>query len=130
MPSESHDLPEQEISIKARSHALFVDPQPPDVGPPVKPFPVYLRETPAVPVSATIKAVLWIVGIIVVLFFVAAVWRLMIRHGPQRAPARARVAAKTAALLPSFSSQAQPTSSLIGVPPSTIFSGRPRGVVY
>jgi hypothetical protein len=100
MPSEPQSLPEQEISIKARSHELFVESQPVEVAPPVKPFPVYLRETPAVPISGTIKAVLWMVGIIVVLLFIAAVWRLMIRHGSARPPARARVAARTGAFQP------------------------------
>jgi hypothetical protein len=102
MPSEPQSLPEQEISIKARSHELFVESQPVEVAPPVKPFPVYLRETPAVPISGTIKAVLWMVGIIVALLFIAAVWRLMIRHGSARPPARAGVAARAGAFQPLF----------------------------
>ena len=51
MPSDSRNLPEQERSIKARSHELFVEPERTGTGKPVKPFPVYLRETPADPMS-------------------------------------------------------------------------------
>ncbi len=98
MPSEPRNMPEQERSIKARAHELFVEP--PQTGGQVKPFPVYLRETPAVPMSATIKALLWMVGIIVALLFIGAVWRLMVRHGPRRPGGPARRAADTRALLP------------------------------
>jgi hypothetical protein len=113
MPSESGNLPEQEISIKARAHELFVGSEPAGVAPPVKPFPVYLRETPAVPISGTIKAVLWMVGIIVALLFIAAVWRLMVRQGGrQRPPAAARSAARTEAFLPLFNRWAwEPTGA-------------------
>ncbi len=100
MPSESRDLPEQEISIKARAHELFHESGQVGPVPSTKPFAFYLRETPAVPISPTIKAVLWMAGIIVALLFIAAVWRLMVRHGPQRTPAPARRAAKTDAFLP------------------------------
>jgi hypothetical protein len=102
MPSESGNMPEQEISIKARARELFVESEPASAARPVKPFPVYLRETPAVPISGTIKAVLWMVGIIVALLFIAAVWRLMVRYGHQRPSAAARRAAKTEAFLPLF----------------------------
>jgi hypothetical protein len=95
MPPESHDVPEQEVSIKERAHQLFVPEASPERA--TKPFPVYLRETPAVPISATIKALLWMVGIIVGLLFIGAVWRLVIRHGPQRHAAPARRVAQTEA---------------------------------
>jgi hypothetical protein len=91
MASERQNMSEQEISIKAREHELYVK-NLPDSGP-VKPFPVYLRETPAEPFSLGTKAVLWMVGIVVSLLFLAAVWRV----STHRAPAsRARTAAKTA----------------------------------
>ena len=38
--------------------------------PPVKPFPIYLREAPANPLSSVVKVLLWIVGIAVLLLFV------------------------------------------------------------
>ena len=91
MPSEPHGLPEQEISIKSRAHELYVKP---NVGPaprPTKPFGVYLRETPAYPISSTVKAMLWFAGIIVGLLFLAAVWKLTIRYGPKRSVASAGV---------------------------------------
>jgi len=81
MPSESRNLPEQELSIKARSHELYF--QPPHQAT-TKPFPAYLRETPAAPLSTFTKVVLWIVGIIVALLFVAALWRAALGHGPRR----------------------------------------------
>jgi len=84
MPFESRNLPEQEQSIKARAHELYVEPERPASVKPVKPFPVYLRETPAVPLSTSTKVVLWIVAMIVALLFLAALWRVSIRHGPRR----------------------------------------------
>jgi hypothetical protein len=81
MPSESVNLPEQEQSIKARAGELYVEPQRPTVNKPAKPFLVYLRETPAVPFSAPTKVTLWVVGGIVALLFLAALWRVSLRRG-------------------------------------------------
>jgi len=87
MPSESRNIPEQEASIKSRAHELFVKPEADAATRATKPFPVYLRETPAFPMSSTVKAILWFAGIIVGLLFLAAVWKLSIRYGPrQQAP--------------------------------------------
>ena len=97
MPSESRNLPEQEHSIKARAHELYVDPRS-ESQKPVKPFPVFLRETPAVPLSAPTKVVLWIVGTIVALLFLAALWRVSTRHGP-RQRTRAAQPRATAAMI-------------------------------
>ena len=47
MASERQNMSEQEISIKAREHELYVERLPTQNSKPVKPFPVYLRETPA-----------------------------------------------------------------------------------
>jgi hypothetical protein len=81
MPSHPRNMPEQERSIKARSHELFVEPvQAAEANKPTKPFPVYLRETPAQPLSPLTKAVFWIVGIIVAGLFLAAVWRISHRQ--------------------------------------------------
>jgi hypothetical protein len=74
MPSEQQNMSEQDISIKEREHELYV-PALPD-GPPVKPFPVYLRETPGEPLSTVTKFVLLIAGIVVAVLFVAAVWKV------------------------------------------------------
>ena len=127
MPSESRNIPEQEASIKSRAHELFVKPQPDQAMRPTKPFPVYLRETPAFPMSSTVKAMLWFAGIIVGLLFLAAVWKLSVRHGPRQLAPDQRPAAKPTGIPKSL--QSYPTSSLIGLPPSTILIGRPRGVV-
>src|SRR5271157_1663231 len=68
MGSERRSMPEQELSIREREQELFVEPQDtPAAEPPVKPFPIYLRETPAHPMSTEVKVILWIVGI--------ALWR-------------------------------------------------------
>jgi len=81
MPSHPRNMPEQEHSIKARAHELFVEEVP--VAPPAvtKPFKVYLRETPAYPVSPAIKVTLWIVGLLVAGLFVSALWRVSHRPG-------------------------------------------------
>jgi hypothetical protein len=90
MPSDSRNLPEQEISIKSRAHEVFAKAKPENGRPPTKPFPFYLRETPASPMSGAVKATLWFAAIIVGLLFLAAVWKLTVRHGPKRvAPVRA-----------------------------------------
>jgi hypothetical protein len=76
MRSNQRDIPEQETSIKERERALYHDHGQPETDrPPLKPFPVYLRETPAMPLSPGVKLLLWAVGIIVVILFVAALWR-------------------------------------------------------
>jgi hypothetical protein len=88
MPSEPRHLSEQEYSIKQRAGELFVEPPPPAPSKAAKPFPVYLRETPAVPLSTFTQVVLWIVGVIVVLLFAAALWRAThLRHPPPPRPA-------------------------------------------
>jgi hypothetical protein len=84
MSPESRNLPEQEFSIKARAHEVFVEQPLTEVRKPVRPFPVILRETPAEPLSALAKALLLIAGVIVAVLFVAALWRIVNRHGPKR----------------------------------------------
>jgi hypothetical protein len=76
MPFERQNMSDQEISIKEREHELFVKPASATASRPVKPFPVYLRETPAEPLSPTTKAILWIVAIIVAMLFLAALWKI------------------------------------------------------
>ncbi len=82
-------MPEQELSIREREQALFVEGQEGNQnGPPVKPFPVYLQETPANPVASEVKVLLWIVGIVVFLLLCAALWRTQ-RPSRVRRPATA-----------------------------------------
>ena len=83
MPSESRNLPEQERSIKARSHELFVDQSPIEFARPTKSFPEYLRETPAEPMSAATKAILWLAAVVVGALFLAAIWRVTMRRSPR-----------------------------------------------
>jgi hypothetical protein len=88
MPSQPRNMPEQERSIKARSHELFVQPlQAAEGTRPTKPFPDYIRETPAHPMSSLTKSIFWLVGIVVVGLFLAAIWRITHHNRPQR-PAR------------------------------------------
>jgi len=89
MPSERRSMPEQELSIKEREQQLYDEPhEAPPVRPPAKPFPIYLRETPAVPMSSGVKATLWIVAIVVLLLLIAALWRTQHRTRIRRsAPA-------------------------------------------
>jgi hypothetical protein len=95
MPFESRDLPEQEISIKARAREVYEDEPARETRKLVRPFPVVLRETPAEPLSGATKAVLWIVGAIVAVLFIAAIWRVTTRHGPKPQTRPAPRAAKT-----------------------------------
>jgi hypothetical protein len=83
MPSESRNLHEQEISIKSRAHEVFAKEKPDTRVRVTKPFPVYLRETPASPMSSVVRAMLWTAAIIVGMLFLAAVWKLAVRHGPK-----------------------------------------------
>ena len=83
MPSHPRNIPEQEHSIKARSNELFVDDTPVHSNRSSKPFAAVLRETPARPLSLGVRALFWILGIVVALLFLAAVWRVAHRHGPR-----------------------------------------------
>lgn len=96
MPSQPRNMPEQEHSIKVRSNELYVEDTPAVPAQVTKPFPVYLRETPARPLSAGIKAVFWTLGIIVALLFLAALWRVAHHQVPRRATGKA--AAKAVAM--------------------------------
>ena len=86
MPSQRRNMPEQEHSIKERSHALFVEEDLVATPVPTKPFKVYLRETPARPFSPGVKAIFWVLGIIVGLLFLLSLWRLS-HHHTRRLPA-------------------------------------------
>src|SRR5271156_2087296 len=92
MPSERQNMSEQDISIKAREHELYV-PALPEAAP-VKPFPVYLRETPGETLSPATKFVLAIAGIVVVVLFIAAVWRVTHPRAAKPKKRAARPAAK------------------------------------
>jgi hypothetical protein len=107
--SEQQNMSEQEISIKAREHELYVQTESATDRKPVKPFAVYLRETPAEPLSPTTKAVLWIAGTVVGLLFLAACWRAITHHNaPTSRTKKAQAAAKAAILL---SPRAKPTKA-------------------
>lgn len=68
---------EQEHSIKARSNELFESEGPSaGAGRASRPFREYLKETPARPFSPLIQAMFWSLGAIVLLLFLAAIWRL------------------------------------------------------
>ncbi len=95
MASEKQNMSEQDISIKAREHELYVKNTPERDVKPVKSFPDYLRETPAEPFSPGTKAILWIVGTVVALLFLAALWRVSHNHLNQRAPGSISAQAKS-----------------------------------
>src|SRR5689334_5935354 len=80
MPSHPRNMPEQEHSIKARSHELFVEEAPVGSSMATKPFHVYLRETPAHPLSPAIKVIFWVLGLVVAGLFLLALWRVSQRH--------------------------------------------------
>ena len=64
----------EEQSIKARKRELYDAPRD-DAVPALKPFPEYLRETPAAPMPAWGKGLLIVLGLIVALLLAAALWR-------------------------------------------------------
>lgn len=84
MPSQPRNMPEQEHSIKVRSKELYVEVTPEAPLKTTKPFPVYLRETPAQPLSSGIRAIFWVLGLIVALLFLAALWRIVHRQALKR----------------------------------------------
>jgi hypothetical protein len=94
MRSDRRNMPEQELSIKEREKELFVEPQePPPPKPQVKPFAVYLQETPADPLSSPAKAILWTIGVIVLLLLALAIWRSQRPSRPRPKPRAAEPAA-------------------------------------
>jgi hypothetical protein len=100
MPSHPRNRPEQEHSIKARAHELFVETTKAEADSrPTKPFPVYLRETPAQPLSPGTKTVLWLLGIVVALLFLIALWRVTQRRAPAHRPEPNPPAAEAQAVL-------------------------------
>jgi hypothetical protein len=112
MSPESRNLPEQEFSIKARAHEVYAEQPRTEVRKPVRPFPVVLRETPAEPLSATTKAVLWIAGVIVAVLFLAALWRVVTRHGLKRQDQPTPHAATGLAITPSTHGLAMPSTRM------------------
>lgn len=80
MPSHPRNMPEQEHSIKARSHELYVEEDLTGSSMATKPFQVYLRETPAHPLSPAIKVIFWVLGLVVAVLFLLALWRVWQRH--------------------------------------------------
>ena len=93
MGPERRNMPEQERSIRDREQELFVEPQESTAAPPpVKPFPIYLRETPAKPLAPQVKAILWVIGIGVLLLLCVALWRSQ-QPSRLRTPARRKTSA-------------------------------------
>ena len=129
MGSERRSMPEQELSIREREQELFVEPQEtPAAEPRVKPFPIYLRETPANPMSREVKVILWIVGIAVLLLFAVALWRAQ-RSSRLRQTSGATKAAvmDVAPLLPThgrrWKGQPAQLAQGLGAEPDVIFGG-------
>jgi hypothetical protein len=111
MPADSRNLHEQERSIKAREHELYVKPLSPDGEQLRRPFPEYLRETPAEPLSAAIKTVLCIAGILVAIVFLAAIWRVIHRSSARSRNRPVPPAVQSAAVVDDLSQRlAIPTS--------------------
>jgi hypothetical protein len=67
------NLEDQESSIKSRANEVFSDA---DDLVTVKSFNEYLQETPATPLAPEMKALLWVVALIVAMLFVGAILRV------------------------------------------------------
>lgn len=95
MPSHPRNMPEQEHSIRVRSDELFAEDAPLAPAGSTKPFEIYLREIPARPLSAGLKALLWAIGIVVGVLLLLAIWRVAHHHSgvPASREAKARVSA-------------------------------------
>lgn len=122
MSGERRDQAEQEVSIRRRGHELFVDET---LGPtgPSRPFSEFLRETPAAPIPAGVRAALWAVAVVAALLFAASLWRLINRPTPS-APRRARPRASAKA--PKAAARMPATPNVAGRTPSPI-DQEPRG---
>lgn len=72
MPAPEPHYRTQEQSIKARKHQLFETDEDHSQSAPRRSFAQCLRETPADPLSPTLKTSLWVVGTLVVLLLLAA----------------------------------------------------------
>jgi hypothetical protein len=86
------DLEDQESSIKSRANEVFSESN--DLVP-IKSFAEYLSTTPPAPLSTELKALLWVVGFIVAMLFVAALLRIQLgrrRPLPAGPPSRAAAA--------------------------------------
>jgi hypothetical protein len=70
----------QEQSIKARKHQLFEADEPDPATGPRRSFQECLRTTPADPLSTLLKALLWIIGTIVILLLIVA----LVTGGPRK----------------------------------------------
>jgi hypothetical protein len=119
MPNQPHDHPEQELSIKERSHELFLKGSPPEGSIASKSFAVHLRETAAQPFSALTKAILWTVGIIVAILFLATIWRIVQRQNSTPRPTP-KPAASSTSILP-----ASP-STIVSIAHAGLSAGAPR----
>jgi hypothetical protein len=69
------DPREQEQSIKDRKKLIYDDDPKPISATVGKPFALYLRETPAEPLSGLMKAALWAAGVVVILLLAGALWK-------------------------------------------------------
>lgn len=88
---------EQEQSIRARKELLFEEDDLPARGPaaaPTRPFPDYLRTTPAAPLSGVTRAMLWGAGLLVVVLFVASIFKGGASKAPRGKPAAPQAGAR------------------------------------
>ncbi len=80
----SRGIPEdQESSIKTRANEVFSEEQ---ESSPIKAFGEYLQNTPATPLSPELKALLWVVALVVLLLFIGAILRIQRGGRRPRAP--------------------------------------------
>ncbi len=90
----------QEQSIKARKHQLFDSDEHAQFGP-RRSFAECLRDTPAAPISPAVKAVLWVVGTLIIALLLLAFVKVGTRK-PRVKPTRSAAAESPRPELRSF----------------------------
>jgi hypothetical protein len=88
---------EQEQSIKDRKRLLYDDDDLPASSVERKPFALYLRETPATPLSGPVKAALWAAAVVVGLLLAAAAMKSIQGKPPEPAKPKVKARAKAKA---------------------------------
>ncbi len=124
MPAHDPYSQTQEQSIKARKHQLYETDDTASQSGPRRSFEECLRQTPADPLSPTVKALLWVVGTLVIVLLLAAFARVATHHKPR--PRRNPTTAIAPTLIPERSKIGEIGVKSVSVPNNTATKRRTR----